>query len=410
MKRVWKAFSYLFLSVVLFFGGVSLEVSPAKVVNQIKQDADDILPDDVPPDGGEDAADSAVDAEDKGKKKEQKKNDNTPYRYYYSIMDAKKKSQYTILEDAVAQMKDAVLIPDIVSDEVEALYLQVYYDHPEFFWMNNSYSYRMSGNGVEIVFEYTCTAKEKEKREAVINRQVQEILAGMPTDSGEYEQIKYVFETLVNMTDYNLDAPDNQNIYSVFGNWESVCAGYARATQHLLNQVGIECIYVVGEAGENHAWNIVKCEGKYYYVDTTWGDPVYQELQGTEEQYKRMAYEYLCCPEELLFRTHTPDDMLNLPVCEDNSLEYYRLADRYFETYDRNQIAELLKEAYLQGEKHTEFQYSDESLYDQAHADFNAAFDEAVAQVHKETGQDASKIHCMYGGNRTTAVFTVDWK
>lgn len=141
MKRVWKAFSYLFLSVVLFFGGVSLEVSPAKVVNQIKQDADDILPDDVPPDGGEDAADSAVDAEDKGKKKEQKKNDNTPYRYYYSIMDAKKKSQYTIVEDAVAQMKDAVLIPDIVSDEVEALYLQVYYDHPEFFWMNNSYSY-----------------------------------------------------------------------------------------------------------------------------------------------------------------------------------------------------------------------------------------------------------------------------
>ena len=117
----------------------------------------------------------------------------------------------------------------------------------------------------------------------------------------EYEKIKYVFETIVDQTDYDLSAPDNQNIYSVFGNWTSVCAGYAKASKYLLDQLGVECIYVTGDAsGEAHAWNIVRCDGQYYCYDATWGDPLYQEGIGVEMD--TTSYEYLCCPDSMLSR------------------------------------------------------------------------------------------------------------
>ena len=86
------------------------------------------------------------------------------------------------------------------------------------------------------------------------------------------KKILYVYEKIVDEVDYDESAPDNQNIYSIFVNRQSVCAGYSKATQYLLEQLGVFCTYVTGKTteGGNHAWNLVKCNGDYYYVDTTW--------------------------------------------------------------------------------------------------------------------------------------------
>ena len=64
----------------------------------------------------------------------------------------------------------------------------------------------------------------------------------------------------------------NQSVYSALVNGKTVCAGYARAFQYLLQQLGIPCYYCTGYAGEAHAWNIVALDDGYYNVDVTWDD------------------------------------------------------------------------------------------------------------------------------------------
>lgn len=80
----------------------------------------------------------------------------------------------------------------------------------------------------------------------------------------------------------------NQSAYSALVQGRSVCAGYARAYQYLMQQLGIPCYYCTGYAGENHAWNIVRLDGVYYNVDVTWDDTepaTYDYFNKSDRQY-----------------------------------------------------------------------------------------------------------------------------
>ena len=403
MKRLLSVISYIFISIALFFSGVMLEVSPSDLVRQVVQDQIDI--DDQ--DQADDSKDASDDKDDAVVQDEADNQINT--RYYYSLMDDSEKENYDRIQEAVAGEENSVVLDVMDQEELKRIFLSVYYDYPEYFWLEYYYSYKSTDEGMELIFNYNCTGSEREKREAEIEQQAGAILAGLPAGAGDYDKVKYVFETLVDMTKYELDAPDNQNIYSVFGNWTTVCAGYAKATKYLLDRAGVECFYVTGLAdGEPHAWNIVQCDGQYYYVDTTWGDPLYQETQGEEMQKKGTAYEYLCCTGELLFRTHTPDEEFTLPECTDNSLEYYRMAGRYLESADQNAILEIMKKDIDNDEKQTEIQFSGGDALDQAVAQIDSTLQQVREYSKSKKGKSLGELWYTYRDN--TSILIVYWK
>ena len=86
------------------------------------------------------------------------------------------------------------------------------------------------------------------------------------------EKETYVHDALMQLVEYDLDAPMNQSAYSALVGGRSVCAGYARAFQYLMQLLDIPCYYCTGFAGEDHAWNIVKIDDVYHNVDVTWDD------------------------------------------------------------------------------------------------------------------------------------------
>lgn len=242
--------------------------------------------------------------------------------------------------------------------DIDRIFQCVMNDHPELFYVEG-YSYVKYTRGSKITSilfsgSYTMDFDTAVERRAEIEAAAEELLARVPEEASDYEKVKYVYETLIRDTEYRLDAPDNQNIYSVFIHHASVCQGYAKATQYLLDRLGVECALVLGtvDTGEVHAWNLVKLDGSYYYVDTTWGDASYQISGGGEVSDYSMPeinYDYLCVTTAELLRTHTLGGQLPMPVCDATENNYYVQEGALFLSYDREQMRKLFESAAKQG-------------------------------------------------------------
>ena len=96
------------------------------------------------------------------------------------------------------------------------------------------------------------------------------------------DKIRYIHNYLIDNIQYD-QTIQKDNIYNIYGalvQHVSVCEGYAKAFQYLLNSAGTENIIVTGTATnnngetENHAWNYVKIGNAWYALDVTWDDPI----------------------------------------------------------------------------------------------------------------------------------------
>ncbi|MDE6923856.1 MAG: hypothetical protein K2P59_01155 [Acetatifactor sp.] len=274
---------------------------------------------------------------------------------------------------AEKKLSRACLESGLGESDIDRIFQCVLNDHPELFYVEG-YSYVKYTRGAKItsiVFSgsYTMDFDTAVERKAEIEAAADEILAQVDEDASDYDKVKYVYETLIRDTEYQLNAPDNQNIYSVFINHTSVCQGYAKATQYLLDRLGIDCSLVLGtvDTGEVHAWNLVKIDGSYYYVDTTWGDASYQVNGGGEETsdycLPEINYDYLCVTTAELLRTHTLSDQLPMPVCDSTENNYYVREGALFMEYDREQMKELFRKAREQGRKDVTVKCTDIACY-----------------------------------------------
>jgi hypothetical protein len=98
----------------------------------------------------------------------------------------------------------------------------------------------------------------------------------------DYKDIKIIHDYLVDSIEYdqNYESRDSYSIYGAFIDKKVVCEGYAKAFKYLANAAGIECELVQGVATnsegvtESHEWNAVYLDGKWYYIDVTWDDPI----------------------------------------------------------------------------------------------------------------------------------------
>ncbi|MCM1570103.1 MAG: hypothetical protein NC081_11775 [Roseburia sp.] len=256
--------------------------------------------------------------------------------------------------------------------DIDLVFQCLLIDHPEFFYVDG-YSYTKYSRGgklltLEFAGNYTMEIQEARYRGQQIEEAAQDMLSKLSAGASEYDKVKYVYETIIRNTDYDLQAPDNQNIYSVFINHSSVCQGYAKACQYLLGKLGMECVLVQGtvDTGEGHAWNLIKVDGSYYYLDSTWGDASYQLGEAPDSVVSRkpeINYDYLCVTTAELLRTHTLGGYLTLPECTDNRANYYVRENAYFTAYDREKMERLFQKAADRGQADVTVKCSDLNCY-----------------------------------------------
>ncbi|MFJ7951913.1 transglutaminase domain-containing protein [Lysinibacillus sp. NPDC096418] len=123
---------------------------------------------------------------------------------------------------------------------------------------------------------------------AYVEMNVQDILASIVTSSmSDVEKVKAVNDYIVSHTAYTDETNSSpHSAYTVLAERGGVCQGYALLAHSMLQKLGIETEYIVGYVGEiGHAWNLVKLEGQWYHLDTTWNDPVPDRKGAVRYQY-----------------------------------------------------------------------------------------------------------------------------
>jgi len=315
-------------------------------------------------------------------------------KYYYQRLSDEDKTVYKEIVQGIKEFSEEIYIHTGDAEHANQIFRYVLYDMPEVFWCDGqaastTYKDEYENMYTTIQVNYTYDREKTEELKGRIQTAVNECLAGMADDSSEYEKIKYVYEYVINTVEYDIEAPDNQNICSVFIGRRSVCAGYARATQYLLESVGVFATYVSGTSVNeqnaeaiDHAWNLVRCDGEYYYVDATWGDPVFTQQEDTPDltQEEMINYDYLCCNDEELFKTHTLSADVTMPACTSDQYNYYAMHGMYYEENNPEVFQESMNRSISQKERMVIFKFSSAELYQQAKGETLGDMVESSAQ------------------------------
>ena len=194
---------------------------------------------------------------------------------YYSMLDEKGKSLYKqIYANACDVVSSFAPCVEVKTDQVQDAFEAVFADHPELFYVQTAYTekYTRDGKVVEIDMAYYTIANDLETARSKFDAEAQKLEEAARQYSDDYSREKYVHDALIEKVIYDAGASMDQSAYSALVNGRSVCAGYSRAFQYVMQKLGIPTYYVTGSSGEDHAWNMVKLGDGFYNVDVTWDD------------------------------------------------------------------------------------------------------------------------------------------
>jgi len=289
--------------------------------------------------------------------------------YYYSALNEEEKTVYEEIYYSLKNMEDNRELSTLDVQLVEKIFKCVMNDHPKFYYVTG-YTYMTYTRNdkivkLEVAGTYSRTKEECAALDVQIENAVAKCFSGMESGLSDYEKVKYIYEYIINTTEYNLNSTDNQNICSVFLNGESVCMGYAKTMQYLLLKQGVFCTLVNGTAlqGEEHAWNMVLLDGQYYHVDVTWGDSSYMVTNGENTLSEMPNYGFFCVPTEEISKTHTIKSVVELPECVAWENNYYIKEGLYFTSLDTEKIGQVFSDAYLSDKMHVEIKCADSVVY-----------------------------------------------
>ena len=251
---------------------------------------------------------------------------------YYEMLSDKEKDLYKQIYANADNLK-RTFIPrqSVTKDELEETIIAVYNDSPELFWIDTSYSYKylISGKIAQVTLNYNITASDIDSSKYLFNQATNKIISQANSYSNNYEKEKFVHDYILEKNVYDIDNELNQSAYSAIVNGKTVCAGYSRAFQYIMNKLNITTYYVTGTSqGENHAWNIIKLGNGYYNIDLTWDDG------------KIITYKYFNKTDSEFSSTHERSEKsLNLPSCNATIYKYKKTyINNSTNTYDEKYI------------------------------------------------------------------------
>lgn len=330
------------------------------------------------------------------------------YSYYYQQLSETQQDLYHQIYACVSDRKDSVSLNTTNSDTVHKVYRFLLYDHPELFWCVGSSQSQIYADKIEFMPEYSLSQEEITSRKSEIEVQADACLSGLSADVSDYEKVCYVYTWLINTVDYDENSSDNQNIYSSLVGHASVCAGYAKGMQYLLNRLSVPCIYLTGTLtkGGSHAWNMVCCNGTWYQSDVTFGDPVFANTEDLPKD--NLSYAYLCCTDAQIQGSHIPDQEVSYPACISMDLNYYVQNGWFVWSYDEKALKDQIITALKEGENGFTLQCANSEVYRQVCAALLDTIVPDASQTYMEL-HGLKQVNYKYSKDADMLIFSLYW-
>ena len=189
------------------------------------------------------------------------------YYFYETLLDGINKS------DSSFKIKCVNLdtCNGVISTSLEAIIL----DHPELlnYQLNGTWAY---DDGYYIYDNISTLSNLQYKLGTLRIERIIDSLIKDTANMTDKEKIIYVYDYVASH-DYDRGftfSRSNQSAYSFFTKKSSVCAGFAKTSQLIFQNIGINSYLV---HGHDHMWNYVEYKGKYYVFDATVGASYYDK-------------------------------------------------------------------------------------------------------------------------------------
>jgi hypothetical protein len=161
-----------------------------------------------------------------------------------------------------------------------------------------SYAFNYKGSNVSAEVHVKLAYRETKEQTDYVNRKVTNVLKEIIVPGmTNHEKVKAIHDWIVLNLSYDTSL-QKYTAYDGLVTGSTVCQGYSLLAYRMLEQVGIDNRIVEGTAGDQlHAWNLVKLDGKWYHMDTTWDDP-------TPDRKGKVSHSYYLLSDNEMARDH----------------------------------------------------------------------------------------------------------
>lgn len=241
-------------------------------------------------------------------------------RYYYTHLTPSQKPIYETILAGLQSYSTRIKVPAMPINEMSQIFTYVLLDNPLLFHtVNPPFNYISAhGRKNEVQPNYKFTKQ-------ITRRYIDEIdlyMRGFDAlkSKSDIEKVQGVHDYCLDRFKY--DYGFGEHAHTILGlvlNQSAVCEGISKFVKLALDYLSVKSLIVTGKAKnpnsgkqENHAWNIVKVDGKTYHLDVTFDMTLTKKLK---------RYDYFNLSDKEIMKDHIITG--DVPVCKFQDADYF---------------------------------------------------------------------------------------
>lgn len=321
------------------------------------------------------------------------------YRSYaYNTLTEKEKKAYDIFEGAAVSLSNNADFEGLSLTKAELEKVVYAFDlyEPLYSYVSLENCMVRGRNGIvqDVAMAYYYDKATHSRMTSAAVSEAEKILAKVTPAMSDFEVLKFFHDEIISRCVYDESAQNRDFMYGVLVEGRATCTGYAKTFQYLCNRAGIENTCAFGNAGgAGHMWNMVKLDGEWYEVDTTWDDTT---LDGFGDE---ILYEFFLVDSAKMSDRELFEYNYNIPVAYGKKYNYYTVTETYAKTSNelKTAIKNSLKISIKENRKCAQIMCSDRAVADSV-ADLanSGELFYLVTEVENETGYTFNKSGMKY--------------